>query len=197
MQSPQGISKVEALEAVEDIRQCKARYFRCMDQKDWDGFQDTMDPSIDFNVSGALYAINKDTGEVMPSGDVIIVPSEIDQSQWQIDPSNSPGGNAALKVRTWEQQTLFGAPTMHQGHMAEVTILTPTTAKAIFALTHHLRFPTANQFTFLPFAPKQVPQMELFGYGFYDEQYVRGMDGKWRIKHLRFSSTRVNISYAR
>jgi SnoaL-like domain len=29
---------VERLEAVEEIRQLKARYFRCMDTKDWDGF---------------------------------------------------------------------------------------------------------------------------------------------------------------
>jgi hypothetical protein len=29
---------VERLEAVEEIKQLKARYFRCMDTKDWDGF---------------------------------------------------------------------------------------------------------------------------------------------------------------
>ena len=29
---------VERLEAMEEIRQLKARYFRCLDAKDWDGF---------------------------------------------------------------------------------------------------------------------------------------------------------------
>ena len=29
---------IERLEAIEAIRQLKARYFRCMDTKDWDGF---------------------------------------------------------------------------------------------------------------------------------------------------------------
>jgi SnoaL-like domain len=31
---------IERLIAVEDIRRLKARYFRCMDTKDWDGFRD-------------------------------------------------------------------------------------------------------------------------------------------------------------
>ena len=30
---------IERLVAIEEIRQLKARYFRCMDTKDWDGFQ--------------------------------------------------------------------------------------------------------------------------------------------------------------
>jgi hypothetical protein len=30
----------ERLIAIEDIRRLKARYFRCMDTKDWDGFRD-------------------------------------------------------------------------------------------------------------------------------------------------------------
>jgi len=29
---------VERLQAIEDIRRLKARYFRCLDAKDWDGF---------------------------------------------------------------------------------------------------------------------------------------------------------------
>lgn len=31
---------VERLAAIEDIRQLKARYYRCMDTKDWGGFRD-------------------------------------------------------------------------------------------------------------------------------------------------------------
>jgi hypothetical protein len=31
---------IARLAAVEDIRRLKARYFRCMDTKDWDGFRD-------------------------------------------------------------------------------------------------------------------------------------------------------------
>jgi hypothetical protein len=31
---------IERLIAIEDIRRLKARYFRCMDTKDWDGFRD-------------------------------------------------------------------------------------------------------------------------------------------------------------
>ena len=31
---------IERLTAIEDIRRLKARYFRCLDTKDWDGFRD-------------------------------------------------------------------------------------------------------------------------------------------------------------
>ncbi len=189
MNNIQGMSKTDVLEAIEDIKQTKARYFRCMDQKDWDGFQDTMDVAIDFNVSGAIYAINQGTGQLYKSGDKFIDPALIDQSFWQ--------QNGAAAVRAWEEGALHPFQTMHQGHMPEVTILTANTAKAIFTLTHHLRFQTSNQFSFLPFAPDDTPAMELFGYGYYTEDWVRNIDGKWRIKHLRFTSFRVELKYAR
>ncbi len=35
---------VARLAAIEDIRQLKARYYRCMDTKDWDGFRDVFAP---------------------------------------------------------------------------------------------------------------------------------------------------------
>ncbi len=35
---------VERLVAIEEIRRLKARYFRCMDTKDWDGFRDVFAP---------------------------------------------------------------------------------------------------------------------------------------------------------
>lgn len=193
MNNVQGMSKTDQLEAIEDIRQCKARYFRCMDQKDWDGFQDTLDANVDFNVSGAIYAKNQATGELYKSGDVwidpVANPSLIDPAFWQ--------QNGAAAARAWEEGALHHHQTMHQGHMPEITILTPTTAKAIFTLTHHLRFKTTNQFPFLPFAPADTPAFELFGYGYYEEDYVKNPDGKWRIKKLRFTSFRVDLRYAR
>ena len=35
---------VDELSAIEQIKKLKARYFRCMDTKDWDGFQAVFAP---------------------------------------------------------------------------------------------------------------------------------------------------------
>ena len=34
------MDEIERMTAIEDIRRLKARYFRCLDTKDWDGFRD-------------------------------------------------------------------------------------------------------------------------------------------------------------
>jgi uncharacterized protein (TIGR02246 family) len=42
------------LEAIEEIKQLKARYFRCMDTKDWDGFTSLFATDARMDVSGEL-----------------------------------------------------------------------------------------------------------------------------------------------
>jgi hypothetical protein len=42
----------EQLLAMEDIKQLKARYFRCMDTKDWDGFAAVFAPNAVLDVTG-------------------------------------------------------------------------------------------------------------------------------------------------
>jgi hypothetical protein len=46
------VDTVERLEAVEEIKQLKARYFRCIDTKDWDGFTTVFAPDARMDVSG-------------------------------------------------------------------------------------------------------------------------------------------------
>ena len=41
---------VERLEAIEEIKQLKARYFRCMDTKDWHGFTTVFAPDARMDV---------------------------------------------------------------------------------------------------------------------------------------------------
>ena len=43
---------VERLVAIEDIKQLKARYFRLMDQKNWDGFEKLFTPDVVFDQYG-------------------------------------------------------------------------------------------------------------------------------------------------
>jgi hypothetical protein len=49
------VDAVGRLEAIEDIKLLKARYFRCMDTKDWDGFAEvfTADAVMDMTSEGA------------------------------------------------------------------------------------------------------------------------------------------------
>jgi uncharacterized protein (TIGR02246 family) len=48
------VDPVERLEAIEEIKQLKARYFRCMDTKDWDGFTAVFAPDARMDVSGEM-----------------------------------------------------------------------------------------------------------------------------------------------
>jgi len=41
---------IARLAAIEDIRRLKARYFRCMDTKDWDGFRDVFAPDAEMDM---------------------------------------------------------------------------------------------------------------------------------------------------
>jgi hypothetical protein len=44
------MDNTERLLAIEDIRRLKARYFRCMDTKDWDGFRDVFAPDAEMDM---------------------------------------------------------------------------------------------------------------------------------------------------
>jgi hypothetical protein len=46
------VDALERLVAVEQIKQLKARYFRCLDTKDWDGFADVFAPDAEMDMSG-------------------------------------------------------------------------------------------------------------------------------------------------
>ena len=45
------MTEVEQLLALEDIKALKARYFRCVDTKDWDGFAAVFAPDAAFDIS--------------------------------------------------------------------------------------------------------------------------------------------------
>jgi uncharacterized protein (TIGR02246 family) len=49
------VDTLACLEAIEEIKALKARYFRCMDTKDWDGFAEQFAPdaSMDMTSEGA------------------------------------------------------------------------------------------------------------------------------------------------
>jgi uncharacterized protein (TIGR02246 family) len=128
----------------EAIRQLKARYFRTMDTKDWNGMRRvfTDDAVIDTSEAG---------GSTITGADAFMI---------------------------FLEQTLADAVTVHQGHMPEITMTSPTTASGIWALNDIVIFPNG---------------VRLDGYGHYHESYER-VDGEWRIASSRLTRLHTDLA---
>ena len=98
------MTDIERFLAIEEMKQLKARYFRCMDTKDWAGF-------------AAVFAKDVTVDYTPPGGN---------PKDW----SESGAANVVAFVR----KIVESAITVHHGHMPEVEVLSPTTARAIFAM---------------------------------------------------------------
>ena len=48
------MDQLERIEAIEEIKRLKARYFRCMDTKDWVGFAEVFAPDAVMDMSGEI-----------------------------------------------------------------------------------------------------------------------------------------------
>jgi hypothetical protein len=141
------MNDVERLLALEEIKQVKARYFRCMDTKDWAGFEAVFvaDATADYS-------------------------SEGDAKEW----SAAGVGNVVALVR----KAVDRAITVHHGHMAEVEVLSPTTARGIFAMEDLIWWPEGSR------------RKTLHGWGHYHETFEK-IGGKWLIKTLKLTRLRT------
>jgi uncharacterized protein (TIGR02246 family) len=101
------------LAASEDIRALKARYFRCMDTKDWDAFADQFTSDATLDVSGEMRGPGSGDGFVRGREAIVAF------VRGSIDP----------------------VTTVHHGHMPEIEIVSPTEATGIWAMEDMLRFP--------------------------------------------------------
>ncbi len=77
------------------------------------------------------------------------------------------------------EATLGSTVTVHQGHLQEFELTSPTTARGTWALEDLLRFPIGEG-------------VDAHGYGFYRETY-RKVDGQWRIESLALVRLRMDI----
>jgi hypothetical protein len=99
------MNAAERLDAIEQIKQLKARYFRCMDEKDW--------PSLNAVFAADLVADFRD-------------------STGTRDESLLTHG-ATLYIKNLAP-ILQNITTTHHGHMPEIDITSPTTATGIWAM---------------------------------------------------------------
>jgi SnoaL-like domain len=102
----------EQLLAIEEIKQLKARYFRCMDTKDWDGYASVFAPDAVLDVSGES-TVPDDQGIIR--GNTTIA----EYVRGQVDP----------------------VVTVHHGHMPEIEITSDTTANGVWSMEDMLRWP--------------------------------------------------------
>lgn len=139
----------EQLLAIEKIKQLKARYFRCMDTKDWAGFE-------------AVFA---------PDATVDYTPPGANSADWSV--------SGREKILDFVRRLVGPAITVHHGHMPEIEVTSPTTARATFAMEDLIWWPPGSR------------RRTLHGWGHYQETYVQ-IDGRWLIKTLRLSRLRVD-----
>ena len=111
---------VEHLEAIEEIKQLKARYFRCMDMKDWDGFTTVFAADARIDVSGEL------------SGDV--------GGERGVTTGNR-------EIAAFVRGSIDDVTTVHHGHTPEIDVTSPTNATGIWAMEDHLWWPEGSPIT--------------------------------------------------
>ncbi len=155
--------------AIEQIKQLKARYFRCMDAKDWSGFLAVFTPDATIDSSEAY------------------TPTDLNGNPVPVDGMPSPPPNPAWRSSDIAEfvadlaNTLTGVVTVHHGHMPEIALTSAATASGIWSMEDMLRWPIGS------------PIREMHGYGHYRETYERLADG-WRIKSLKLTRLRVDTT---
>jgi hypothetical protein len=108
------IDAAARLAAIEDIKQLKARYFRCMDTKDWAGFAQVFAADAEMDMSGEMR-------DGQTEGDGI-----------------TRGGQA---IADFVRSAVDPVTTVHHGHTPEITLTSETTATGIWAMEDKLRWP--------------------------------------------------------
>ena len=77
---------------------------------------------------------------------------------------------------------LQGTTTVHHGHMPEIELTGPDSARGIWAMEDYVEFPPRAD----------GGRVGLRGYGHYHEEYRRDTDGQWRIARLHLSRLRID-----
>ena len=107
---------VERLMATEEIKQLKARYFRCMDTKDWAGFEQ-----------------------------VFAADAVMDMSNEMRDRTTRGGiTRGAAQIAAMVRTVVGPVVTVHHGHMPEIEITSPTRARGVWAMEDKLRWPEGS-----------------------------------------------------
>ena len=111
--------------AIEQVKQLKARYFRCMDTKDWAGLRQVFCDDIMFDARASLSLDGAgEAGRAAESNDWVV-----------------HGGDAVLAFIKGAAGSL---QTVHHGHCHEIEILSATEARGVIAMEDQIWDPTTG-----------------------------------------------------
>ena len=108
------LSDLERLIALEEIRTLKARYFRCIDTRDWEGFAACFAPDAVMDVSGEPERLRKDERGVY---------------------------RGAEAIGAWGERAAAGIQTRHHILMPEIDVTSPSEASGIWAIEDRFWWP--------------------------------------------------------
>lgn len=131
---------------IEAIKQLKARYFRMMDTKDWDGLAAVFTDDVAIDMTGEGAGVTHSVAEYMP----------------------------------FLRDAIEPVITVHHGHMPEIELTSPSTARGIWSMEDKLWWPPGS------------PIAHLHGYGHYHETYEKTPAG-WRIKTMTLTRLRREV----
>jgi uncharacterized protein (TIGR02246 family) len=143
---------LDELIAFEEIKQLKARYCYYIDYHEWENYAGlfTEDGTIDTDT--AVSTMGR-------------------------DPKPQPQVAGRAQIRLFLDKLLNDATTVHQVHSPIIELITPTTAKAIWAMEDVV----------------EMPGFHLHARGHYRETYRKEADGQWRIATLHLTRTRIDM----
>ena len=145
------LTEIERLTAIEEIKQLKARYFRSMDTKDWAGLEAVFSDTAELDMRG-------EAADKSKAATALVV--------------------GAPNIMAFIRNAVLELVTVHHGHMPEIEITSPTTAKGIWAMEDVLKW------------PEGAAVKTLHGYGHYRETY-RKVDGQWKFSSVHLTRLRI------
>lgn len=116
------MTAADELREIEQIKKLKARYFRCMDTKDWAGFRDVFADDAVMDMRGEMRDGTTE-GEGLVTG--------------------------ADAIAAFVRGAVDTVTTVHHGHMPEIELTSPSEASGIWAMEDMLRWPEGAPLTSL------------------------------------------------
>jgi hypothetical protein len=149
------MNALEQLLAIEAIKVLKARYFRLVDTKDWPGIGALFAPDAQFTRTGALHVRDPWSGAYEPP-----LPAQPDVR------------TGRAEIIAMMRAAVEQLRTVHHGFTPEIEILSPVSARGIWAMEDEIR--------------DRDYRLVLHGFGHYHETYEKS-DAGWMIKTARIS----------
>ena len=112
------MTELERLLAIEDIKSLKARYFRCLDTKDFQGLRKVFAVDAVFDVGAAM------------EDPVLGAPP---------DALAMPAMEGLEAIITGVEAVLRDAQSVHHGHMPEIEVTSEQTARGVWAMEDLVR----------------------------------------------------------